>query len=171
MWCILLLWLLIFYKNINIKDQRPSHLKWESWILINFIFYFRIFIGAATLLGDNLLKNIIYAMASLLLIWTFLSPWINYFFLLIYLGGFFILIFYLAVVRFTRENYYFSGWITLIVTVPIFNVVKENFTNRIFLLFPTINGIVIVFSVVFLTMGLVYISIILPSGSTIRGKI
>jgi len=92
----------------------------------------------------------------------------------VYLGGFFILLFYLSTVRFTRDKSFFSCFFVYLILSPV-AVSKYPFHppggEMCFILIPVGRSGRYFLVLGILLVGLVILSNILPGGSTVRGTL
>lgn len=120
--------------------------------------------------SNNILKIIIYFLGSLILLRTILDRWYNYFIILTYLGGLFILIVYMATLRFNRERFSCLGVLILVISFLRFS--RLLFDNNSFFLFVRdFYFSFLCFVLIVLLFILFLISFVLPSGIRSRGMV
>lgn len=132
--------------------------------------FFSLFCFLLIFFSNNILKIIIYFLGSLILLRTALDSWYNYFIILTYLGGLFILIVYMATLRFNRESFSPIGLVFFLFL--FFSFSRMFFENRTFFLF--VRNFYFFFLCLVLTIllfMLFFISFLLPSGIRSRGRV
>lgn len=133
-------------------------------ILFSLLCFFLIFFS------NNILKIIMYFLGSLILLSTIIDSWYNYFIILTYLGGLFILIVYMATLRFNREH--FSLWGGSLLFLLTMGLRRLLFDRNSFILFVGKGFFRFLCVVLVLLLAALFlISFMVPSGIRSRGNV
>lgn len=117
------------------------------------------------LVRSNILKILIFFLGSVFCFVSFLDSWISYFFLIIYVGGLFILLLYISTFSFseTKEIYLLSSLVFLAFPLYFFRIYS---CPLIFVFFVDEKLFFFVILTLFLIfLGLYFLSFFLPRGT------
>lgn len=149
---------------IKLNFCRIFHFKWKGYIALIFLFFCSLLSLFLCLTSPNILKILIFFLGSVFCFISFLESWISYFFLIIYVGGLFILLLYISTFSFSeiKEIYFISFFMFLSF---IFYFFRTNSYPLIFTFFVNNRYLYFVILILFLIfLGLYILSFFLPRG-------
>jgi len=129
-----------------------------------FLFFCSLICLSFCLIRSNILKILIFFLGRVFCFITFFESWISYFFLIVYVGGLFILLLYISTFSFSEIKEFYTLSLFIFVSC-LFYFFRLNSNPLLFIFFVDrifFSYLIIILFIIFL--GLYFLSFFLPRG-------